>query len=46
MINLLLNILKLIAKNRGIKYYENISEDYLIKILSEPKTKISPSKKE
>ena len=44
MINLSLNELKLIEKNRGIKDYKNKSE-YLIKILSEPKTKISLSKK-
>ena len=31
--------LKLIAKSRGIKDYENKSEDDLIKILSELKTK-------
>ena len=45
MINLLLNELKLIAKNRDIKDYESKSEDDLIKILSEPKIKISLSKK-
>ena len=45
MLNLTLNELKLVAKSRGIKDYENKSEDDLIKILSEPKTKISPSKK-
>ena len=45
MINLSLNELKLIAKNRGIKDYKSKSEDDLIKILSEPKTKISHSKK-
>ena len=33
------NELKLVAKNRGIKDYENKSEDDLIKILSELKTK-------
>ena len=43
--NLSLNEIKLIAKNRDIKDYENISKDDLIKILSEPKTKISPSKR-
>ena len=42
MISLSLNELK---KNRGIKDYKNKSEDDLIKILSEPKTKISLSKK-
>ena len=45
MINLSLNELKLISKNRGINDYENKSEDDLIKILSEPKTKMSLSKK-
>ena len=32
-------------KNRGVKDYKNKSEDVLIRILSEPKTKISLSKK-
>ena len=45
MISLSLDELKLVAKNRGIKDYKNKSEDDLIKILSEPKTKISLSKK-
>ena len=45
MINLSLDELKLIAKDRAIKDYENKSEDNLIKILSEPKRKISLSKK-
>ena len=45
MMNLSLNEIKLIAENRDIKDYENISKDDLIKILSEPKTKISPSKR-
>ena len=45
MIILSLDDLKAIAKNRGIKDYENKSEDDLIKILSKPKTKISLSKK-
>ena len=45
MLNLTLNELKLVAKSRGIKDYENKSEDDLIKILSEPKTKKSLSKK-
>ena len=45
MISLSLDELKLVAKNRGIKDYENKSEDDLIKILSKPKTKISLSKK-
>ena len=37
--------MKLVAKSRGIKDYENKSKDDLIKILSEPKTKTSLSKK-
>ena len=45
MINLSLNGLKLIVKNGGIKNYKNKSKDDLIKILREPKTKISLSKK-
>ena len=45
MINLSLNELKLIGKIRGIKDYENKSEDDLIKILSQPKTKVSLSKR-
>ena len=45
MLKLKLNELKLIAKSGGIKEYENKSEDDLIKILSEPKAKISLSKK-
>ena len=45
MLELTLNELKPIAKTRGIKGYENKSEDDLIKILSEPKTKRSLSKK-
>ena len=47
MISLSLDELKLVAKNRGIKDYKNKSdksEDNLIKILSEPKTKITLSK--
>ena len=43
MINLSLNELKLVAKCRGIKGYENKSD--LMKILSEPKAKASFSKK-
>ena len=39
MLKLTLNKLKLVAKIRGIKNYESKSEDDLIKILSEPKTK-------
>ena len=45
MINILLGELKLVAKNRNIKGYENKSEEDLIKILSEPKPKISITKK-
>ena len=45
MLNLSLDELKLVAKNRGVKDYEKKSEDDLIKILSEPKTKTSLSKK-
>ena len=41
-----LDEMKLVAKNRNIKDYENKSEDDLIKILGEPKTKTSFSKKE
>ena len=41
MINLSLDELKLVAKSRGIKDYENKSEEDLIKILSELKPKIS-----
>ena len=41
MINLSLDELKLIAKNRNIKDYKNKSEEDLIQILSEPKPKIS-----
>ena len=44
MLNLILNELELVAKSRGIKDYENKSEDVLTKILSEPKTKTSLSK--
>ena len=43
MINLSLDELKLVAKNRNIEGYKNKSEDDLIKILSEPKPKISIS---
>ena len=45
MINLSLNELKLIAKSRDIKDYKEKSDEDLIKILSEPKPKISVSKK-
>ena len=44
MMSLSLNELKLVAKSRGKKDYENKSEDELIKVLSEPKPKISLSK--
>ena len=44
MIDLSLNELKLIAKSRSIKDYENKSEDDLIKTLREPKPKINLSK--
>ena len=44
-ISLPLDELKLVPKNRGIKDYENKCEDDLIKILSEPKTKTTLSKK-
>ena len=45
MVYLSLDKLKLVTKSRGIKSYENKSEDDLIKILSKLKTKISLSKK-
>ena len=45
MISLSLNQLKLVAESRGIKDYENKSEDKLIKILHETRPKISLSKK-
>ena len=45
MINLPLDELKLIAKNRNIQGYENKSKEDLMKILSEPKPKISITKK-
>ena len=47
MLKITLNELKLIGKSRSIKNYENKSEDDLIKIFSEPKTKkkTSPFKK-
>ena len=44
MMSLSLNELKLVAKSRGTKDYENKSQDELIKVLSEPKPKISLSK--
>ena len=43
MLNLSLIELKLLAKSRSIKGYENKSEDDLIKILSELKTIINLS---
>ena len=45
MINLLLHELKLVAKNRNIRDYENKSEKDLIKVLSEPKPKMRVDKK-
>ena len=45
MIILSLDELKVIAKKRDIKDYENKSEDDIIKILSEPRTKLKLSKK-
>ena len=45
MIDLSLDELQLVAKNRNIKGHEKKSEDDLIKILSKPKPKISISKK-
>ena len=44
MINLSLNELKLITKNRGIKGYKSKSKDELTKILSEPEPKINIEK--
>ena len=48
MINLSLDELKLVAKNRNIKDYENKSKKDLIKVLSElkPKRKIDKKKLE
>ena len=45
MINLSLDELTLIAQNRNIRYYENKSEEDLIKALSERKPKIRINKK-
>ena len=45
MINLSLDDLKLIAQNRNMQGYENKSEEDLIKMLCEPKPKISITKK-
>ena len=44
MINLSLNELKVVAKSRGIKSYENKSEDDLIKILDETAKTSLPKK--
>ena len=41
MINLSLDQLKLVAKNKNIKGYKDKSEEDLIKILSKPKPKVS-----
>ena len=41
MINLRLNTLKQIAKSRSIKDHKNKSKEYLTKLLSEPKPKIT-----
>ena len=45
MINLSLDELKLVAKNRNMKDYENKSEKDLKEILSKPTPKINISKK-
>ena len=45
MVNVSLDELKLIAKSTDFKDYKEKSEENLIKILSEPKLKISLSKK-
>ena len=45
MINLSLDELKLLAKSRSLRDYENKSEKDLIKALSEPKPKIRINKK-
>ena len=45
MINLPLNKLKQIAKSRSIKDYKNKSKEYLTKILSKSKPKITLLKK-
>ena len=44
-INLSLDELKLVAKNRNIQGYKNKNKEDLIKILSEPKPKISITEK-
>ena len=45
MVNLSLDELKLITKNRSVKDQKNKPEEDLIKILSEPKPRINLSKK-
>ena len=45
MINLSLDELKLVARNKNIRDYENKSEKDLIKALSEPKPKRRINKK-
>ena len=45
MINLSSNELKLIAKSRSVKDYKNKSNEYLLKILSKQKPKLSLFKK-
>ena len=45
MINLSLDELRLIAKDRNMRDYENKSQKDLIKALSEPKPKIKIDKK-
>ena len=45
MINLSLNELKLIVKNRNISDYENKAEKELVKALNKPKPKIRIDKK-
>ena len=45
MINLTIDELKLVAKNKNIKDYENKSKKDLIKVLSKPKPKIGINKK-
>ena len=44
-INLSLDQLKLVAKNKNIKGYKDKSEEDLIKVLSKPKPKVSIPKK-
>ena len=45
MIDLLLDELKLVAKNRNIRYYEKNPKKSWIRVLSEPKPKIKIDKK-